>query len=513
MSPDNLPKDSTVKTSTAARIALSSGPAAASAEARKNKKKKSSMRHPYTFISPTYPHSAEVTTDSESTSPETMVITPPSIEHSLSSISIPAAALAVDNPRVPIVPYEPSEPSPSPFLSQLTASMEEDSPSPPFSPTPRKPSAVLSALDFQPLPNHLSPSEDQVIATPTLSSLPVPLEPGTSTLSTDNSLVAPPSALIARLTAAAARETSDDRRGPSHNPLDKYTDAKMPLVQDAYPTSILDHIDIHLVAKWESCPGEKLLAQPFDSTAQSLDLLNGARNRIFAAVTEISQSKAVGVAAPIPSENAIKTRRTPSAFLIYNLSTQQRDILLTRYVWASPNITFRVTPLNPPCPDFLFALKDFSIMLEQDIYDLVYTVWNDEDSSNFIRSIPNSIHSTERHPDLETNLRMFIASMYVSRLDTKDKGDAPAPRFNIFANGSLIKDDNTWCRIRTYFANRIYSSLLLGQASTQLTPFTCSLCHSINHPQGLCPFLDVPGWNGPPLRPITSPTPRRSGEN
>jgi hypothetical protein len=325
-----------------------------------------------------------------------------------------------------------------------------------------------------------------------------------------------PSALIARLSAAAARETSDNRRGPSRNPLDKYTNAKMPTVHDAFPTSILDHIDLHLVAKWETCPGEKLLAQPFDNVAQSMDLLNGARNRIFAAITEITQSKSVGVAAPIPSENAIRTRRTPSTFLIYNLDAQQRVLLLDRFVWASSSITFHITPLDPPCPDFLFALKDFSIMLEQDIYEMVYTIWHDEASCIFLGSIVDLIldsPTTEDRHSVETCIRTFIASMYVSRLDAKGKGDAPAPRFNIYANGALIRNDNAWCRIRAYFANRTYSSPLLGQATTQLTPFTCYLCHGVDHPRGLCPFPDIIGWNGPPLRPPTATTSRRFGEN
>jgi len=284
----------------------------------------------------------------------------------------------------------------------------------------------------------------------------------------------------------------------------------MPVVHDAHPTSILDYIDLQLVEKWERCPGEKLLTQAFDNLALSPDLLSGIRNRIFAAVSEITQSKSVGVAAPLPSEVATHARHTPTAFLVYNLTLQQREQLISRYVWASPNISFRVIPLNPPCPDFLFALKDFAIMLEQDVYELVYAVWNDKDSSDFLASLAEE--ELRRHGrDIQSSLRIFTASMSVTRLDTKGRGDTPAPHFNIFANGSTIQDDSNWCNIRSYLANRIYSSPLLGRATTLLTPFNCTLCHGVDHPRGLCTFPNVVGWNGPPLHPNNSS--RRFSDN
>jgi hypothetical protein len=151
----------------------------------------------------------------------------------------------------------------------------------------------------------------------------------------------------------------------------------------------------------------------------------------------------------------------------------------------------------------LFTLKDLSTMLEQDVYELVYTVWHDDHSADFLATIVDS-SPDETRLDAELALRTFIASMYVTRLDVKGRGDVPAPRFNIFANGSIIQDDYTWCRIKTFFANRIYSSLLLGRATPQPAPSTCGLCHSVDHPRGLCPFPNVIGWNGPPIRPINN---------
>ncbi|KAH9005700.1 hypothetical protein EDB84DRAFT_1573077 [Lactarius hengduanensis] len=44
----------------------------------------------------------------------------------------------------------------------------------------------------------------------------------------------------------------------------------LPRVQDAMPSSVLDHIDIDLLKEWEAQPGEgKLIAVPFDTKAKT----------------------------------------------------------------------------------------------------------------------------------------------------------------------------------------------------------------------------------------------------
>jgi hypothetical protein len=160
-------------------------------------------------------------------------------------------------------------------------------------------------------------------------------------------------------------------------------------------------------------------------------------------VVEVTQSKDVGVAAPKPSENAVKTHSTPSTFLIYDLTGSQRLTLLRRYVWSSQAITLRVLPLSPACPSFLFGIRDFTTLSENEVHEVIHNVWHDADSNNFITPITDSVPNTD-HSTVESNLRIFIASMYVDRLDVKGSGDALTPQFNVYANGSVIHNDRTW---------------------------------------------------------------------
>jgi hypothetical protein len=98
-------------------------------------------------------------------------------------------------------------------------------------------------------------------------------------------------------------------------------------------------------------------------------------------------------------------------------------------------------------------------------------------------------------PDVDIN--GFIASAYVTRLDVKIKGDQVKPRFNVYADSNYIKCPRMWAQIREFLAGRNYKSTRIGYGRTVIAPNNCGICHSADHPRGLCPFPDVPGWNGP----------------
>ena len=55
------------------------------------------------------------------------------------------------------------------------------------------------------------------------------------------------------------------------SPLDRFTDAPMPNIQDAYPTAVFNGIDLDCLNEWVQYKGAKLLAIPFKNDAYSLD--------------------------------------------------------------------------------------------------------------------------------------------------------------------------------------------------------------------------------------------------
>ena len=255
----------------------------------------------------------------------------------------------------------------------------------------------------------------------------------------------------------------------------------------------------------------KLLALPFDRKTQDITLYNSVKERIFTAVAEITKSREIGVSAPQRSEEAEKLGRFPSAFLIYSLTEAQCDLLLQRKVWSSTAITFRVTKLNPPCPDLLFTIYGFSTLVTEDILNMVRTVWQGDDVISLINSIANSFPAEVRI-EAKSSIQAFIDSVKVERLDYKSSGDTLQPHFNVYASSNLIENDDIWDYLREFLASCSYASPMHGQGMTRIIPFHCSLCHGADHPRGLCPFPAIPGWNGPDIRPSNATKRGRGGK-
>jgi hypothetical protein len=278
----------------------------------------------------------------------------------------------------------------------------------------------------------------------------------------------------------------------------------MPAVHDAHPTAILEHIDITLVTDWEKYPAGKLLATPFDNEAQDVSLYDGVKDRIFTAVKEITQALEIGVSAPKHSPVAERMGSTPGTFLIYNLTDDQCDLLLKRRVWSSAAITFRVTQLNPPCPDFLFTIKGFSTSATEDILKMVTKVWQSDEVCAISDTIANAFPE-EARDEIIFSIYTFLSSVRVTFLDYRTSGNILRPHFNVYASGDKLDNDDAWLYLRSFLASRTYGTAMHGEATTSLAPFDCGLCHGRDHPRGLCPFPAIPGWNGPGTRPSAGP--------
>ena len=282
----------------------------------------------------------------------------------------------------------------------------------------------------------------------------------------------------------------------SHDPLDRFTNAEMPHVYDAHPNAAFEYIDRDVVGVWERYPGSKLIAIPFDNEVKDHTKHKGIRTRIFAAAANITRSQTIAVAAPTANEKARKDRATPMTFLIYKMDEAQREILLKRRVWSCSDITFRVAPLSPSRPNFLFAITGLSTGDCVDVHNMIKDVWRDEQSVAMYQEILNS-RSPGELPSTQAAIETFVSSLYVQRIDTKKKGGILAPKFNVYTETKDIHNGSTWSKMRNFLARKTYATTMLGRCSVVITPHNCSICHSVDHPRGFCPFPKVPNWNGP----------------
>ena len=186
----------------------------------------------------------------------------------------------------------------------------------------------------------------------------------------------------------------------------------------------------------------------------------------------------------------------PTVFLIYNLTEMQRQILLNREVWSSKNITFRVTTMEPVRPDYLFSICGLTTKSIDEVKDSILLTWKSQESQDFLTSLERTVPENQRHK-AKAILQSFTDTLQVRMLDTKDPGNASAPTFNVYTQADLIPDDGLWCRLRNFYATQEYALPFQQPGATSASFFHCSICHSVDHPRGLCQFPAIEEWNSP----------------
>ena len=471
------------KSTTEARVTLASGPAAI-AEARKNKKrmKEADQVETYTPLLP--------------------LLTP-----ATTTVTVPAEAVINNNTATPSYPQSEASTTPSPI--PMPPLFDDDDSSPLSSPSTRAAASItprVSQSNLQrarsttgpPRQTQVNPGTTQANEAPNQSARDTPTAP-----EDDVTMTNPPDrplstslASIRSLVERVPREPNTTGRYAARDPLDNFTNAVMPKVHDDHPTSLFQFIDLDLISEWELLEGGKLLIIPFGDAPFEPKLHDLIKNRLLFAITEITSSQGIGISAPTPSAEAIKDGKYPSSFLVYNLTFLQKQLLLERGVWSSQAITFRATPFYPTNPDYLFTIKGFSLNIEDRILALVHNVWHDGATANFARDLVHTAPERDR-TTLAFAIHTFLDSVSVSCLNIKERGGGLIPSFNVYANGNAIPLNETWIQIRKHLSEKLYYTPLTGRGDVVISPYTCGICHGVEHPKGLCPFLGIVGWNGP----------------
>ena len=238
----------------------------------------------------------------------------------------------------------------------------------------------------------------------------------------------------------------------------------------------------------------KVLARPFNTEVKQQPNHAEIAKTLIAAANDITGQMNVAVAAPICDKNNPDVRKHPITFLIHNLTPSGVRTLTEQKVWSSSKISFQVSPMNPEKPNFLFTLTGLLAPDSSNVLNLLETACKDSVTESFVKDIIQQTHLWKQ-PQLSLDIDNFLKSITVTDLGIKSKGGKNDPHYNVYADSKIIKDDQTWSEVRDFLKMRAYPSHLYGRGAAKRRPFYCSLCHSSNHPRGLCPFPKIPGWN------------------
>ncbi|KAN0136049.1 hypothetical protein V8E53_006210, partial [Lactarius tabidus] len=160
-----------------------------------------------------------------------------------------------------------------------------------------------------------------------------------------------------------------------YTPLDKYTNADMPQIYMDSPAGLLEGLDREQACKWLLNATGKVLARPFDPEVHYQPNHHAIAMSLIATACEITGTTAATVATP--NKGPKHARKHPITFLIHNLMPSEVQVILSRPVWSSKEITFQVSPLTAKRPDFLFTLTNFTSMNNTEVYKAIMEIWND----------------------------------------------------------------------------------------------------------------------------------------
>lgn len=202
------------------------------------------------------------------------------------------------------------------------------------------------------------------------------------------------------------------------------------------------------------------------------------------------------VSAPVAAERLREKLPPPWHFLISNIPQGLADFLGQQVVVSTPEVTCFFLPFEPPLQTYLCTLENFALPFSAESNDIVAklvqtTLIENHEITSFIEE--HLIHPTPGAAE------RAIKSIYVRSLNISLSADKKKTIWNVYCQSppdlSLSDFFSLANKVRsTEFISGDYGR---GTARTGEKQFICFGCKSLDHPTGLCPFTDLPGWFGP----------------
>ncbi|KAI0041811.1 hypothetical protein FA95DRAFT_1576134 [Auriscalpium vulgare] len=411
---------------------------------------------------------------------------PATVEETLASV--------VDAPWSPI-PYPLDLPPRPPLAAHYQEEPEATTDEPaaaraqsPLSPAPASPSPNKENLPpLEHLPGRLSP-EPPLLPAPLLSQHDTP------------QYVKPPSAEEKKRTMG--RILYDGARMPqveaALNP-PAFTVGTFPPIHFAHHAVAFEDTSRPQVTEWLDIETAKLIVRPFEPPARSPTEQAPVAIKLAQLLTAITGLPSIEVSVPIRSSLAIKAGRHPKGYLAHGLTPDAAQLVLARGVWSSRELTFHAIPFEARLPSLLFRLAGLTTRDPAIVRRIVRFTWTQAPIQEFFAALVDST-KTDVRPLTDAHIEHVVSSMRATRVDFKQPGGISTPLYAITIDSSQIPEDVYWYAIINRLKSLRYETSMYGTGVFEPLSL-CLLCHGVDHPRGLCPFPDIPGWNGGGQRP------------
>ncbi|KAG2148755.1 uncharacterized protein EDB93DRAFT_1250189 [Suillus bovinus] len=310
--------------------------------------------------------------------------------------------------------------------------------------------------------------------------------------------------IFAHLALAETNRTIMSRDGPNHRTiLPQFTPIPVgdfPIVHMSHCAQIFDHLDRKLLLAWFQVEHPKFMVRVFDHSGKDVVergeiIADRIRANIDIVADFVHQDVHPGLVFPPKPHGGRGSKNLPVGFLVHNVSEETKDVILKQRIWSAADITFEALPFN--CshpPELLFCLSGFTISDVETVRKTVEDVWSEDENRYSINDL-FSMSEIQEETLIYKATRDLIRSIRVEILDFKVSGGVSVPRFYIFAISPSC-NAKTWADLRKFLHSLDYPTGIYG-CGVAVALYPCQICHSFAHPRIMCPFPNVPLWNGP----------------
>ncbi|KAI0040848.1 hypothetical protein FA95DRAFT_1576713 [Auriscalpium vulgare] len=417
---------------------------------------------------------------------------PATIEETMASIEDAPWSPAPDPPELPmpetLVPFYQAK------LDEVLQDMQAMRPQSPLSPAPASPASDIENLPPTAHSPLGAPLELARPATPVIEPQPT------------QRYVQPPSTAADQRAMARILYAGPGVAAALNPP--SFTSGTFPQIHFVHHAVAFEDTSPSQITAWFHLPMAKLVVRPFEPPARTPTEQAPVAIKLAQQLAAITGLASVEVSAPQRSPAAINAGRYPKGYLAHGLTPDAVQLLLARGVWSSRELTFHAIAFEARLPSLLFRLAGLTTRDPAVVRRIVRFTWSTTPVLDFFAALVDSTRGNER-PLTDAHIKHLIASMRATRVDFKQPGGIlSTPHYAITIDSSEIPEDVLWYTIASRLKSLRYESPIHGTGVFEPLSL-CLLCHGVDHPRGLCPFPDVPGWNGGGQRPAQFSAPPR----
>ncbi|KAF7795657.1 hypothetical protein EIP86_006822 [Pleurotus ostreatoroseus] len=273
-----------------------------------------------------------------------------------------------------------------------------------------------------------------------------------------------------------------------------------PVPHDALPDAKIRNIRGDQLRAWDLFDGPKAFLQfgghgaLDDEVGENLGMVAAA----LAALHTFLGSTTATIALPHPITRPGRPNQAPYTALIRDITDNDLARVLDHPVLASTRGTLIVSQYGVGMPTLLGSLTKLRSTNVDDIYLLVRARLDDLVDLIMTKAYENPavVNAVSLHGFADD----ILSSLLVKYLPMRDSEGDLDPHFYIYASLPLT-NFASFREIQVELVHADWTHPFAGKGTfTILEEPDCTFCHGADHPRGLCPLPQLPGWIAPAPR-------------